>query len=737
MNPRVSICTQVKNQPENLRKMIDSVRASVLDEWEIVLVDDGSTEDIQGLVRSYDDSRIKLHIFPENRGIPHGFNYAFQHAIGDYVQPLSADEFIDLRKLAFQVAYLDTHPEIGCVWGLPGSGPMGPRPSWEQYHLKAQNRSRQAWIRTLLRFENIPIGGASMLMRREIMQELGGFDPEFFHCSDLELFVRFFQKHDGRVLCHRWADADQPETRLTAPSEENTKRFQEDVKKLHAKHKIELPPMGRVTVGIPVHNMAKFIGKTLQSLAEQTYQDFDVIVLDDASTDDLQAVLSPWSGDLTLMKFEENMGVRHAVNAMLGKCQTEFFVSLAADDWVEPTFLEKCLSEFQKDPFLEFVASQTDFYDEEEKLIPEGKQDVQRIKKASNKSREQWLSELYYGNQYFGAGMYRSSALAEIGGFDVDAGVLCDYDVYLKLLQRENIKVIEENLTHTRIHDGNSSIGEGKIDGKWLKNKYSEIRKRYYAPRMKVIIATPFYEMRGFSPYIYSLTHTIRLLTRMGIEHEYWELSGDSYVDRAKNTLMTKFLEDQDATDLFIIDSDMQWDPAGFIGMLIQPEEVVVGSYPQKNAWGRFTSTPELVTDENGNQHPIGRVLPDGSALIKSHYLAGGFMRIKRSALQKFKDSYPQYRYFDSSADPDYPEREYVEFSTCAIAPDKNNPQRNLRWGEDRIFGQRLQAIGIDAWIYPNINFGHYGIKGWTGNFDQFLRGKASNEDLRNTQRVS
>jgi glycosyltransferase involved in cell wall biosynthesis len=123
--------------------MIDSVRASVLESWEIVLVDDGSTEDIDGLVKSYNDPRIRYYRFPENKGIPYGFNFAFEKALGDYVQPLSADEFIDLRKLAFQVDYLDTHPEIGCVWGLPGKGEMGPRPSWEQFALKAQNSSRE------------------------------------------------------------------------------------------------------------------------------------------------------------------------------------------------------------------------------------------------------------------------------------------------------------------------------------------------------------------------------------------------------------------------------------------------------------------------------------------------------------------------------------------------------------------------------------------------------------------
>ena len=717
---KVSICTSVLNQSEYLRRMILSVQAQTFTDWELIIVDDGSTENIKGLVEDIGDSRIVYTRLPENRGIPHGLNYAFTLATGEYIQPLSADEWITPDKLEVQVAYLDENQSIGCVWGLPGKGEMGKRPSYEQYTLLAHNRSREAWIRTLLRFENIPIGGASMLMRREIMQELGGFDPQFFHCSDLELFVRFFQKWDGRILCYRFADADQPDTRLTAPSAENAERFREDVTKLHVKHQIVLPQPGRVTVGIPVYNMAKFIPQALDSLLCQSVQDFDIIVLDDCSTDNLLEVLQPYASRINLVKFEENSGVRKAVNAMLSMCETPFFTTLAADDWLDPTYIERCMGEFIADPFLEFVATQTDFYDESGAPIPPGTHHVQGIPQAANKPRDQWLHLLYYGNHYFGAGMYRTNALREIGGFNVEDGVLCDYDVYLKLLHRENIKIVEAPLTHTRIHDGNASIGPGKIDAQWLKEKYHEIRSRYFAPRMKVIIATPFYEMKGYSPYISSLAQTIQILTKIGIEHEWWELSGDSYVERAKNTIMNKFLEDPAATDLFMIDADMQWNVDGFINILKLPEEIVQGSYPQKNQWDKFTAIPVFVAQEDGRHHPVGRELPGGTALIKAAYLAGGFLRMKRSALQKYKDHYTDLVYYDGGADPSKPDRLYTQFFNCELR--KNEEGISLRWGEDRIFGLRMNAIGIDTWIYPNIEFGHYGVKGWMGNYHRFLR---------------
>lgn len=727
--PRVSVCTSVLNQSDFLKRMIDSVRAQTFEDWELVLVDDGSTEDISGIVRSYDDPRIKLHIFPENKGIPHGLNYAFEHAIGDYLQPLSADEWITPDKLRVQVEYLDSHPSIGCVWGLPWKGEMGERPEWEQYAWKAHNRPREAWIRDLMQCK-APIGGTSLLMRRSCYLEIGGFDPQFFQCSDLEWYVRFFQKFDGALLPYRWGDSDQPADRASAPTPDKVARFQDDIKRLMAKHEIK-PPKGdgRLTIGIPIRNMSETIGETLNSLRAQTFQDFDVMIMDDASEDEMlltSKLLEFQDMRIKYYRFDEHRGIAEADNQMLARCETEFFSVLSADDTLEPTALSAILAQFKRDPWLEFVASQTDFIDKEGKPYL-ADHPMKRIVKASNKDREVWLHQLYYGNQYFGFGIYRTAAVKQIGGWSSEYGPIMDYAMYVALLQRENIYVVEENLTHTRIHDKQASRIEGHDAVVKLKSDYAKIHKRFWPPRMKVIIATPFYELRGFSPYISSMFNTAIILAKMNIDCEFWELSGDSYVERAKNTICTRFLEDEDATDLFMIDSDMQWNPDAVPRILMLPEEIIVGSYPQKNQWGRWTSLPKTIEDE-GKHHPIGRVLDDGTALIQAEYLAGGFVRMKRSVLEKYRDHFPELRYQDTSADPGAPNREYVQVFNCETRTTSDGKQK-LRWGEDRIFGERLKEMGIDVFIYPNITFGHYGVKGWTGNFDTWLRAPKALQD--------
>ena len=727
--PKVSICCSVLNQTELLKGMISNVIEQVFKDWELVLVDDGSTDDIKGLVDSFSDDRIKYHRFPENKGVPHGMNYALEKAEGEYVQPLSTDERLEPNKLLFQVEYLDDRKDLDAIWGLPQNGELGQRPEWEQNLLKAHNRSSKAWIRTLLNLENIPIGGASMLLRRTVLKSIGLFNPEFYTTSDLEWYVRFFEKgHKAVVLPYRWAYCvDNPKA-----LSKNVKRedFQKDLDNVRKHHPLKPPKvMSGVTVAIPVRNMASTIAATINSLLKQTWSDVRVMVFNDASTDNTSDIVESFQNPkIKLYEMEENIGTNAAQNQMLARCETPFFAVLAADDTVEPTWIERMIGEFCRDPWLEFVACQTDF------IGPDGQpfndpHPFKTIPKARNLSQDNWKALLWHGNVYFGAGLYRTTALKEIAGWSEDVGVLSDYDCYLKLLQRENIHIIEENLVHTRIHDGNRSIlktHEAKVK---LSADYKKIKEKFYKPRVKLIIATPFYEMKGWSPYISSLAATMTLLARVGIDTDYWELAGDSYVERAKNTIMTKFLEVADATHLLMIDSDMQWDPMAVMKMLQLPDEVLVGSYPQKNSWGKWTSIPQWEEDqETKKKHPVGRTLEDGTHLLLSEHLAGGFMMIHRSALEKFREKFPDLRYYDSSADPGEPNRQYIQFSECVT-------KDGVRWGEDRIFGQRLKECGVEVMILPNINFGHYGVKGWLGNFQDALSGKGKAQEA-NTERV-
>ena len=747
---RVSACVSVLNQPELLRNTLQSILAQTYTDWECIVVDDGSTLPIAQVVWEFKDERIQYHRFPENRGIPHGANYAYSFATGDYIQALGCDEFIYEKKFEQQVKYLDEHPEIDCIWGVPGNGPMGEVASWEQYLLKAHNRSREHWLKCFLLLEGVPIGGASALWRRSLFDSIGYFDIQLTAFSDHEWFCRLFEKHRGRILPYRWMNEIPGHKSVCTRTPQNAAKLDAELAYVREKHPLIFPRSdGVISVAIPCYNHARFLGDALRGVLAQSDQNFEILVLDDGSTDDPQSVVAGFNNPrIAFFRSEANEGHMASVNKMLAIAKGEFFVSCSADDTISPDLFAKLRAEFRKDPFLEHVASQNDFIAEDGTPFT-GTHPFQTIEKAVNRAQHEWIERLYAGNVYFGMGMYRTSALREVGGWDASHGVISDYEMYLKLLPRYHFRIVEEPLTHTRIHGANQSLLNPK-QAKELRRQYFNAQRPYYRPMPKVVIATPFYEFKGFSPYIRSLIEVTRLLTLHGVNWEFMELLGDSYVHRARNSICMNFLDDPYATDLFFIDSDMAWDAQSFLKILFRPEPVIAGTYPVKNKWELWTSKPIIANPEK-DPHFMGVKLPDGGALIEAAQLAGGFLRIKRSVLESFINYYPTHRYRDTHPIPEQ-QIEQVEFFTAGVNREleinllgdieklmktsdggsvdltllkpRFEELRTLRdfVGEDYCFSNRLRKMGIQLFIYPNATISHYGVQGWTGNFDQFLQ---------------
>jgi len=239
-----------------------------------------------------------------------------------------------------------------------------------------------------------------------------------------------------------------------------------------------------------------------------------------------------------------------------------------------------------------------------------------------------------------------------------------------------------------------------------------------------VVIATPFYMVQGFSPYIRSLVQTTRALEAAGIPWDYWEISGGAYVDDVRNEFASRFLTDSDADALVFIDSDMEWDVEGFFRLLTADADVVGGCYPMKNNWTAWTC---IWATEDGV--PVGRARADGNGpLVKAERLSGGFLKVTRRALERMRDADPD-AWYSVRAAHDTSEGEkprLYDFFTR-----RREGRHHL--GEDFAFSERWKACGGDLWIEPQISFGHVGTKTWTGNLDGYLRGLKATQDAEAT----
>ena len=120
--PMVSVIIPFYNSAEWLDETICSVLAQDFDDFDIALVDDGSTDESTALARSYADRNQKIRYFEHeahaNKGVVFARNLGIKMTRGKYIAPLDADDFWEQRKLAEQVAIMEAHPEIGMVCGV-------------------------------------------------------------------------------------------------------------------------------------------------------------------------------------------------------------------------------------------------------------------------------------------------------------------------------------------------------------------------------------------------------------------------------------------------------------------------------------------------------------------------------------------------------------------------------------------------------------------------------------------
>ena len=219
----------------------------------------------------------------------------------------------------------------------------------------------------------------------------------------------------------------------------------------------------------------------------------------------------------------------------------------------------------------------------------------------------------------------------------------------------------------------------------------------------KLIIATPFYEQKCWADFTQSLARTMTLCVHAGIEAEFLSLQGDSYVDRARNTLAALFLE-SDGSHLLFVDSDVGWTLDAFTQLMMSREDVVGAVYPTKNRWNTYTGTVHVEDD--------GVPICNKDGLILAETLPMGFTRISRSAFSIVAANEPDNCYLDPfDGGPAGPRQGY-------FTPIQDG---KAIFREDAAFCLRCRRAGISIWCEPRATLRHWGVQSWEGNFHKFM----------------
>lgn len=183
--PAVSVLLATYNGAALVGETIASLQAQTLRDFELIVVDDCSSDGTPDVVRSFADPRIRLIVSAVNRRVVLSRNAAFVEARGRYIAALDHDDLCHPERLARQVAYLDAHPDtvvLGTAADVLDDGallPSGLAPL-----------STPAVIEWLLRIEN-PLVWSSVMLRADAARRLDPFmRPERVYAEDFDLYHR-------------------------------------------------------------------------------------------------------------------------------------------------------------------------------------------------------------------------------------------------------------------------------------------------------------------------------------------------------------------------------------------------------------------------------------------------------------------------------------------------------------------------------------------------------------------
>ena len=113
------------------------------------------------------------------------------------------------------------------------------------------------------------------------------------------------------------------------------------------------------TVIIPTYNREHFLKRTVDSILSQTFKDFELIIVDDGSTDHTKDLIDTYEDDRIVYFYKENGGQNSAVNVGLQKARGEYIAFCDSDDTWMPEKLEKCMEKYQEDKEVKVVYTWT------------------------------------------------------------------------------------------------------------------------------------------------------------------------------------------------------------------------------------------------------------------------------------------------------------------------------------------------------------------------------------------
>ncbi len=182
-NPKISVIMPAYNSEQFIAEAIDSILKQTFQDFEFIIINDGSTDNTVNIIKSFNDDRIVFINNSENNGIAIALNQGLKIAKGQYIARMDSDDIALPNRFEKQVSYMDKHPDVG-VLGT----------QFEFFGEENRITANTEELNVLELFGSCNIGHPTVMIRKELFDKFNlRYNDEYKYCEDYELWSRMLK----------------------------------------------------------------------------------------------------------------------------------------------------------------------------------------------------------------------------------------------------------------------------------------------------------------------------------------------------------------------------------------------------------------------------------------------------------------------------------------------------------------------------------------------------------------
>ena len=244
-----------------------------------------------------------------------------------------------------------------------------------------------------------------------------------------------------------------------------------------------------VSVIIPVYNGEQFLREAVESILQQTFADFELVICDDGSTDRTWEIIQSF-GDkrIRALRSVTNLGIACALNKGLHAAKGQYIAIMHADDIALPTRLERQTAFLRRNKDVKLVGTGV-------LKIDENGTPIRKVVPPS--THEEICRDMWRHNPFAHSSvMYERSIVLSMGGYNEGLVPSEDYDLWFRIIRKCKVANLSEVLTYYRIHAGSASNTRDTLELRtYIKILYRELREQDVGGRYYVYLFTPIMQL--------------------------------------------------------------------------------------------------------------------------------------------------------------------------------------------------------------------------------------------------